>query len=208
MKRTLSFIICLLIFTSSCSTGRPLRGISSSEQGGLDLLAESKSILDLVSTKEMNGETCERGLGTLISDYQLLSPQNLELAPLKADGQKILDSSFEARMALHSILEIMPVNCRTKIKELNLLMRASEDYVGVHFYNDPQISAESLKFQEQPVPVYETSAYHPYHVGKGIDPASKFEFKNGDIMITKGVSVISSTISEIAYPRSLFSHIV
>ncbi len=209
MKPTLLSIVCLLVLTLSCSTpGRPHRGVSSAEQGGLDLLLESKSIVDAVSTRAINGETCERELSTLISDYQLLSPQNLDLSVLKADGQKILDQSFEARMALHSLLEILPMSCKLKLKELNLLMRASEDYVGVHFYPDQQISSESIKFPEQPAPVYEAAAYHPFHVGAGIDPSEKFEFKNGDIMITKGVSFVSSTISEIAHPRSLFSHIV
>ncbi len=209
MKRSFLIIVSLLIFNSSCSTpGKPLRGVSSAEQGGLDLLSEARSIVDLVSTREISRDTCDRGFDTLISDYQLLTPQNLDLAILKADGQKILDASFEARMALHSILEILPQSCKLKLKELNLLIRASEDYVGVHYYNDPQISADSIKFPEQPIPVYQPASYHPYHVGKGIDPISKFEFKNGDIMITKGVSFVSSTISEIAHPRSLFSHIV
>lgn len=171
-------------------------------------MAESQTIIDLVSTREINGESCERELDSLISDYQLLTPQNLDLAVLKADGQKILNLSFEARMALHSILEILPSPCRMKLKELNLLIRGSEDYVGVHYYSDPQISSDSIKFPEQATPIYEADAYRPYHVGKGIDPKTKFEFQNGDIMITKGVSFVSSTISEIALPRSLFSHIV
>jgi hypothetical protein len=209
MKRSLTLLFCLLIFNSSCSSlPKPIRGVSSTEQGNLDLLAESKSIIDLVATREINSETCERELGSLISDYQLLSPQNLELAVLKADGQKILDLSFDARLALHSILEILPTGCRLKLKELNLLIRSSEDYVGVHFYPDEQISSSSIKFPEQPAPVYEAAAYHPYHLGAGVDPKAKFEFRNGDIMITKGVSFVSSTISEIGHPRSLFSHIV
>lgn len=209
MKRSFILIVSLLIFNSSCSTpGKPIRGISSAEQGGLDLLTEARSIVDLVSTREIARDTCDREFETLISDYQLLTPQNLDLSNMKGDGQKILDASFEARMALHSILDILPEGCKVKLKQLNLLIRASEDYVGVHYYNDPQIAAESIQFPTQPIPVYQASSYHPYHVGRGIDPTAKFEFKNGDIMITKGVSFVSSTISEIAQPRSLFSHIV
>jgi hypothetical protein len=210
MKRSLSLILCVLLFNLSCSSSlvKPTRGVSSSEQGGLDLLAESKSIIDLVATRVINGETCERELSNLISDYQLLSPQNLELAVLKTDGQKILDLSFEARLSLHSIIDILPVVCKTKLKQLNLLIRSSEDYVGVHYFKDEQVSSSSIKFSEQAVPIYEAAAYHPYHYGSGIDPKGKFQFKNGDIMITKGVSFVSSTISEIAHPRSLYSHIV
>lgn len=210
MNRIRSILFCLLLLATSCSTtsSRPNRALASAEQGGLDLMIESQLIIDLVSTREINGETCEREFDRLIEDYQLLTPQNLDLTVLKNNGQKILDLSFEARMALHSILEILPTNCRMKLKELNLLIRSSEDYVGVHFYPDEQVSAESVNFPEQPIPVYDADAYRPYHLGRGIDPKVKFDFKNGDIMITKGVSFVSSTISEIALPRSLFSHIV
>lgn len=206
----MKYLLCGLLLISSCATYAPkaVRGISSSEQGGLDLLAESRSISEMVVAKNINADTCDRDLNTFISDYQLLTPQNLDLSVLKADGQKILDASFEARMDLHSLLSSLPDRCKIKLKELNLLIRLSEDYVGVHFYNDPQISAESIKFDKQPVPLYEMETYHPYHLGNGINPKEKFEFKNGDIMITKGVSFVSSTISEIATPRSLFSHIV
>ncbi len=209
MRYILFLMIASLIFNSSCSSlAKPKRAISSSEQMGIDLSREANLIVDMVSTREIKSENCEGELGNLIRDYQLMTPQNIDLTVLKNDGQLILDQSFKARIALHSLLEVMPRSCKMKLKELNLLMRASEDYVGILFYNDPQISASSIKFDEQPVPIMENAAYHPYHVGIGLDASSKFEFKNGDIMITKGVSFVSSTISEIAHPRSLFSHIV
>jgi hypothetical protein len=187
---------------------KPVRGISSTSQSGLDLLVEAKTIVEMVATREINQDSCEHELGNLISDYQLLSPQNLDLNEMKTNGQLILDASFEARLALHSILTILPINCKIKIKELNQLIRLSDDYVGTHFYQDPQVTSGSIDFPNEKIPVYEPESYHPYHVGAGIDPKSKFQFQNGDIMITKGVSFVSSTISEIAHPRSLFSHIV
>lgn len=213
MKRKLSLFLCLVIFNFSCSSlptsrSKTARSVSSSEQLNFDFLAESKLIIDLVATRELNGETCERELSRLISDYQLLSPQNLEVELLRTEGQKILDLSFQARLSLHSILDILPNACRLKLKELNFLIRTSEDYVGVHYHQDEQISSGSIEFSKQPTPIYEASAYHPYHVGMGVDPKAKFIFKNGDIMITKGLSFVSSTVSEIAQPRSIFSHIV
>lgn len=208
MKKTLSLLLCLLLITAGCTSPKPKRGLSGIEQGNLDLISEARSIVDMVATRELNAETCDRELDNLISDYQLVTPNNIDLDSLKRDGQIILNESFKARLSLHSVLNVLTPNCRLKVKELNLLIRASEDYVGVHYYDDKQIAAESIDFQKQPVPVYEAEAYRPYHVGPGIDPKAKFEFKNGDIMITKGVSFVSSTISEIAKPRSLFSHIV
>lgn len=203
-------LVITLIACSSCASGlkKPQRGISSTLRTGLDLAFETNMIIDMIAAKEINGDTCDRELKNLINDYKLATPENLDIELIKKNGQNILDQSFNARLALHSAIETFPSSCRLKLKELNLLMRASEDYVGVHFYQDPQVAAESIKFEDQPTPIYQISAYHPYHVTKDIDPNAKFEFKNGDILITKGVSFVSSTVSEIATPRSLFSHIV
>jgi hypothetical protein len=208
MKLQRIVLILAIFLATSCSTTKVERKISSADTQYFDFRKEAQSIIDMVATEKINGATCENEFDGIIKNYQTITPQNLDLATLKTDGQKILDVSFEARMALRSLVYKIPTICRTKLKQLNLLLRGSEDYVGVYFYQDKQISAESIDFQSQPVPIYDTSAYHPFHVGKGIDPKAKFEFKNGDIMITKGVSFISSTISEIATPQSLFSHIV
>ncbi len=212
MRLSIIIIISLVCIGTSCSLTapimKPVRGISSTSQSGLDLLVEARTIVEMVATREINQDSCDHELGNLISDYQLLSPQNLDLNEMKTNGQLILDASFEARLALHSVLTILPLNCKIKIKELNQLIRLSDDYVGTHFYQDPQVTSGSIDFPNEKIPVYEPESYHPYHVGAGIDPKAKFQFQNGDIMITKGVSFVSSTISEIAHPRSLFSHIV
>ena len=205
MKFLISFLIVLL---SSCSSSKLGRNISSMDKKYFDLSAESQIIIDLIATRKINGENCQRELDNLIVDYQLINTQGLDLDVLKSDGQEILNSSFEARIALHSIVNLFPVDCRIKLKQLNLAIRGAEDYVGVHFYHDDQVPAESIIFKDQPTPIYNESAYHPFHLGKGINSKEKFEFKNGDVMVTKGVSFVSSTISEIATPRSLFSHIV
>lgn len=204
----MKLVFLIVMLSSSCSFFKPSRYISSLENKHVDLITESKIIIDLVATRKINRETCQNELESVIADYQLINSEGLDLGSMKIDGQKILDLSFEARMELHSIINTFPVECRVKLKQLNLLMRASEDYVGTHFYHDEQVSAESIVFKNQPTPIYNELAYHPFHLGKGIDPKKKFEFKNGDIMVTKGVSFVSSTISEIATPRSLFSHIV
>ncbi|MBC7715189.1 MAG: hypothetical protein H7177_17725 [Rhizobacter sp.] len=202
----------ILVFSalaaSSCTTYWPSyfrQPTSVTEKS--DLMEKSQSILDRVAAKEITPQNCSAELDTLIDSYSQ-APASMNIEAVKNQGQEILDQSFEARMALHSQLGSLPVDCKAKVKNLFLKMRMTEDYVGVHFYNDPQISADTIKYQEEPVPVYEADKYRPYHTGAGIDPKLKFEFRNGDIMITKGVSFVSSTISELATPKSVFSHIV
>ncbi len=211
MKKRNVILLASLLVIASCSTwwsgGNNGRKTASESAASVDVLEKSRLILDKVATREINPETCSAELDGLIADYSN-APAQINLDVVKAMGQEILDQSFDARLALHSMLDVLPDNCKAKVRVLFLKMRLTEDFVGVHFYDDEQISAESIKYQEGPVPVYEADKFRPYHVGKGIDPKAKFEFKNGDIMITKGVSFISSTISELASPKSLFSHIV
>lgn len=205
-------VLCVLVLAiTSCSTwwegGRGVRKTASTTDISLEMLERSQLILDKVATREIDPDNCSQELDFLIEEYDK-APSSMNIDIIKKEGQEILNQSFDARIALHSMLGILPVVCKAKVRTLYLKMRMAEDYVGVHFYNDPQISADSIKYQEEPVPVYEADKYRPYHLGKGIDPTTKFEFKNGDIMITKGVSFVSSTISELATPKSLFSHIV
>jgi hypothetical protein len=172
-----------------------------------NLIEKSQVIIDSVATRNLNPENCKAQMGTLITDYSE-AQRTIDIDMVKAEGQDILDKSFEARMALRSILGVLPRECKVQMKELFLKMRLVDDLVGAYFYNTPQISAGSLKYQSEPTPIYEADKYSPFHVGAGIDSTKKFEFKNGDIMITKGVSFISSTISELASPKSIYSHIV
>lgn len=207
MKRNTCLIILIAFVLSSCAYWPKSWRRPSSVETSLDLLEKSQVIIDRVATRDFNVQSCSRDLELLIEQYSK-APETLNIEVIKNQGQEILDQSFDARMAIHSMLDILPVECKAKVKDLYLKMRMVEDYVGVHYYSDAQISADSIKYQEEPVPVYEADKYRPYHVGAGIDPKAKFEFKNGDIMITKGISFVSSTISELAAPKSVFSHIV
>ncbi len=203
-------IILSLGLSSSCSFREgPKRFPASIEIETIDLLDATQTIINAVATRGINLHSCNDELDKLIKFYSK-APSMLDMADVKNRGQEILNLSFEARLSLHSMLDVLPKECKKKLKEVFLKMRMTEDFVGVHYYPDPQISADSIKYQEGPIPVYEADKFRPYHVGKGIDDDTKkkFEFKNGDIMITKGISFVSSTISELTTPKSLFSHIV
>lgn len=197
--------LCVLLLSSCAFWGA--RHPSQASVDTVDLLEKSQSIIDRVATRDIGPDTCKADLEKLITEYDQ-APEQLDLEAIKGEGQQILNQNFQARMSLHSMLEIFPDDCKRSVRVLFLKMRMVEDLVGVYYYSDPQISADSLKYQSEPTPIYEAEKYNPYHVGKGIDPKTKFEFKNGDVIITKGISFVSSTISELASPKSLFSHIV
>jgi hypothetical protein len=197
------------MYLSTCSfTPKLKREISSVNYSKLDLVYKASLIKDMVATREINGDSCDRIFDDLIDDLSLVSPDQIDVSSIKKDGQQILNLMFEARSELHSALGIFPNECKLKLKKLFKEMRKVEDYIGVIFYNDPQISADTIIFEKEPIPVINKESYHPFHLGRNLNPNSKFEFKNGDILITKGVSFVSSTISSITTPASVFSHIV
>ncbi len=204
MKQVLIVSCAILLSCSNLKSRKPAQSINSNNSW----INQAREIKDLVAKREINPDTCESILSTLADTYNNFSSEKISLDQMRLDGEQILNENFEARLALHSMLKVFPESCRLKLKEVFLNMRAADDYIGVHFYNDLQVAAETIKFDKEPIPVYEASAYRPYRVGFGIDANTKFEFRNGDIMITKGVSFVSSTISEIGVPQSLFSHIV
>ena len=202
------FLIIVISIVASCSMwSKKWRDPANDEDLSGDLISASLRISDSFSRQTINANNCMSEFDKLIT-YYAEYPKNIDLDYVKKNGQDILNSSFEARLALHSNLAVYQDDCKLKLRTLFLKMRIVEDFVGVHYYDDKQISADSIKYQDEPVPVYEPEKYRPFHLGKGINSSGKFQFKNGDIIITKGISFISSTISELATPKSLFSHIV
>lgn len=123
----------------------------------------------------------------------------------KKEGDKLLAESFKARLALHDSLPKLSNECKIQMRDTFLKMREREDFIGAHFYDAPQVSSETIDFKAVPPPINSPHSYAPYHLNPKV---KDFEFKTGDILITKGVSFISSTISEVVKKRALFSHMV
>ena len=166
-----------------------------------------KSLVFLLFTlafTTLKAESCLKELDKVLVEYTL-DPHKSDIKNFQRNGQSLLNHSFNERIKLHNSLPELSDECRVKMKEVFLRMREREDYIGAHFYTAPQIPADSIEYKKVPLPIYEPKAYSPFHLTNKTEP---FEFKSGDILITKGISFTSSTISEVTTTRSLFSHIV
>jgi hypothetical protein len=130
-------------------------------------------------------------------------PEANEGDAIRSRGPAALKSAFDARLALRAQLRRLPPACAAPLRVLFRTLREGEDMIGLVAWQDRQIRAEDIQFDAQPVPLLEMASYRPYQLN-----APALGFRKGDIMITKGVSVISSTISSIPQQPSLFSHIV
>jgi hypothetical protein len=202
-------VFSLLSF-QSCSKNESIskRKPNSVQEGKVDLIELTRSLQEEVAAGKYAGEACLQKLTDLESKIKKITPVELDPGQIEADGKLILDEMFNSRLKLHALLENSNIDCRNKIKKIFLSMRSVEDLLGVLYYKDEQISADKLDYKNEKMPVFEKEFYRPYHSPINLNTGDKFEFKNGDIMITKGISFVSSTISELAIPRSLFSHIV
>lgn len=146
---------------------------------------------------------CTKKFKELSAKYTL-DPNKDVIDFYQHEGQSLINKSFNERIKLHKTLPHLSNACRVKMKDVFMKMREREDFIGAHFYATPQITADSIEYEKVPLPIYSPKSYAPFHVN-GEKP---FAFKTGDILITKGISFTSSTISEVVTPRSLYSHIV
>lgn len=153
--------------------------------------------------ERLTAENCQPALDRLAGLVDNWMPEASEAEAIRRNGPAALKSSFQARMALRAQLKRLPTACAESMRVVFRAMREGEDMIGLVAYGDKQIRSEDIKFNEQPAPLLEMATYRPYQLN-----APKFDFRKGDIMITKGVSAISSTISSIVTKPSLFSHIV
>lgn len=119
-----------------------------------------------------------------------------------AQGDSILKSLFDLREMVRTKTTQYPITCIDQAKRLMTASRALGDLVGVYSSKIKQIKSEELNFQKQPIPLQQNAPSYKT-MGEALP-----QFQSGDLMITKGVSFVSSTISKISRPASVFSHIV
>jgi hypothetical protein len=119
-----------------------------------------------------------------------------------SQSEETLKESFLLRLKIHERLGFMPVECKKLTQGVFTKLREFEDLVGAASY--PQFKISDIDYTKVSAPVLDHKGYAPYQLNPKFE---KFTFEDGDIMITKGISTISSTISTFTDFSSPFSHI-
>lgn len=179
---------------------------------------------EYLTKNKIDNSNCETSTQHILAIFEDWAPAKSELQTIKKSGVKILQKNFELRLHLHRQLSGLNTTCLQAMKKVFLNLRAFEDTLALHIYEDKQVQADEIKFAEQPIPLIESDKYRPYFYNSKVvtearlksvknqerhmSQAPFYDYKEGDIMITKGVSLISGTISSSPEPQSLFSHIV
>lgn len=113
-----------------------------------------------------------------------------------------LKESFLLRLKIHQQIGPMPVACKKLTQGVFAKIREYEDLLGSHIY--PQKYFAEVDYSKISAPVLEHQGYAPYF----LNPKFKsFTFEDGDIVITKGISTISSSVTTFTDYQSPFSHI-
>jgi hypothetical protein len=133
---------------------------------------------------------------------ELLASLNQKPALKSPNHEQILQRSFNLRLQLHKKLSALNVDCKKLTQGLFARIREYEDLVGATHYE--QIKIENVNYTKVNAPILDHKGYPPYHLNPKF---KKFNFEDGDILITKGISTISSTITTFTDHYSPFSHI-
>lgn len=152
---------------------------------------------------EVSKPSCVAMAQQLTNDLRLLQESRDFRSQSETEGQNIINALTDLRVQVRKESGKLSSECAQATKELFAAARALQDLAGIYFFKDAQIESENANFKTQPIPLWQNDSYRSFFGEQnGVD------FQSGDIMITKGVSLVSSTISSLPKPQSLYSHIV
>lgn len=162
-------------------------------------IPEELKLIDKEASSNKLAKECDPTLNHWLTllDHLVKKPQTKV-----PDADKILKETFLLRLKIHEKMAGVSVECKKLTQGVFSRMREYEDAVGAHNY--AQIKIEEVDYTKVVAPVLDHKGYAPYN----LNPKFKtFQFEDGDILITKGISPISSTITVFTDHHSPFSHI-
>lgn len=206
LKVEYGFVVSfVIIFLVSCST------LEKREPAALptvsDIELKVQSYKELVGSPSFNNGSCQKSLSEIRERMETLDWNAYTNDELKGKSKQLIDLFWKFRLQLHGRLSDIGMNCNLEVREIFHRLHDHEDYLAEFAYEVPALDPSKVKFQNQPVPIYDRQFYPPYLVRSDVDD-SKFKFSSGDLMLARGVSFFSAIISQISDNRSQFSHVV
>lgn len=122
---------------------------------------------------------------------------------------------FVLRMSLKQRLSDVPRRCLPEFRKFMRHLRSQEEDLETESRRSAYQRSESVKFFKEATPMLEEKHNSVLRInpfgplgGKNLSTVSEEDFLPGDLLITRGVSFLSSTISQIGDGTSPFSHLV
>ncbi len=199
-------MVFLLFGALSCSQlQRDIAGSSRHPLAFNDLVGLSEEIIETVEAPDFDSKACKSYLRDLEISLDHLDLQNLSAQELKNQAHKIADNSWRARAILHSRLNEFDKECVFQIQSNFRQFRFIEDYLLELALDVKPLGPADIKFQEQPVPMLDPMNEYITRLTKN---GEGLNFEDGDILVTRGVSFLSSMIARLGTRATQFSHIV
>lgn len=175
-----------------------LSSLSFTFLASAELHPELKTIFKESGSPKLT-QSCEPTLNEWLKllDGLIQKPQSKIQKP-----EENLEASFLLRLKIHEKMGSMSVDCKKLTQGVFSRLREYEDIIGAIHYD--QLKIAEVDYTKVKAPVLDHAGYAPYQ----LNPKFKsFSFEDGDILITKGISTISSTITTFTDHNSPFSHI-
>ena len=169
-----------------------------------NLLEAAHIIESQLQQPSFNSESCLDYLKALEGAVENANPRAVqdEVAQI---GMPLVNELWKVRVALHSRLSELNPKCVNETRNTMRLFRFVEDYLAERMLGIRPLDPANIKFDQSPIPLMQQV---PEYLVEGLDDSRKLEFKPGDLMVTRGVSFMSATISRIGDIQSQFSHVV
>lgn len=204
----IKFKLPLFALLSTLSCSQLQRDIASSAQAQLDftdLLGVSEEVIRVVEDPAFNSRSCKTYLRDLEISLDHLDLKTYPVNELKNHAQRIADNSWRIRSSLHTRLSEFDKDCVYQIQSNFRQFRFIEDYLLELAHAVKPLGPADLNFQEQLVPMLESS---PDYITRLTPNGEGLKFEDGDMLVTRGVSFLSSMIARLGTRATQFSHIV
>lgn len=179
------------------------------------LLKNLEKLSDLTKSRIASpGVNCAQELKAAIPSLASENLYSIQEQDLNAVAPKIMQQTWQIRVNLNQNMANL-ASCRDQVRQVNYLTREIEDLLGDKFYKQPALKTDGndvdgkpFDFTKQATPIYNAEAYKGYLYKPGYKPGADFEFKSGDLMITRGPSFFSATLASVTNNPGQFSHFV
>lgn len=204
MRNILIYLFIMSLI--SCST--PIRYLASGPvvpPALDDLLKASEIIYEDITDPRFDSLTCVSYLSQLEKNIDELDLKLIPKETLESQGKQIASNVWKIRKTLHSQLSDYDKNCVCQLQSSFRQFRFIEEYLLEIANHVVHLSPSEIDFQNQPIPVLDQSP--TYYVLQS-DQQGIPQFHAGDMLVTRGVSFLSSMIARLGKRGTQFSHIV
>lgn len=154
-------------------------------------------LIESVTKKNLD---CAKDFEPILKQFAS-AQQNLAVNDAK-DSQKVIEALYSGRLELKEKLDLKNAECLKQARTYFFQSRSLQDRLYILSHQDEQKTIKSIDFLKIDVPQLKDPARTLLN-----PKISNYELRPGDIMIAKGISFTSSTISQLPVQPSQFSHI-